>query len=124
MFGEGASRLRVGRLSRHRPDGEKRRVPDDRMLWKGTALMRFAPFLNINSVLSNAAELRRKSRQVFEVPVENRTAMTTRDWESELLQSNEGFDPPQGVTLRTPPVRVPAVAMFKTDLHLNISDST
>jgi hypothetical protein len=35
MFGEGASRLRVRPLLRHTPDGEKRRVPDDRMLWMG-----------------------------------------------------------------------------------------
>jgi hypothetical protein len=45
--------------------------------------------------------------------VENLTAMTTRDWESELLKSNEGFDPPQGGTPRTPPARRPAVTEFK-----------
>jgi hypothetical protein len=55
MVGECANRLRVGRLSCHRPDGETRRVLADRMLWKGTALMRFAPFPTINSVSSNAA---------------------------------------------------------------------
>jgi hypothetical protein len=58
MVGEGASRLRERRLSRHRPAGESRRVPDDRMLWKGTALLRFATYLTINLVSSNAAELR------------------------------------------------------------------
>jgi hypothetical protein len=79
MVGEGANRLRAGRLSRHRPDGESRRVPDDRSLWKGTALMRFAPFPTINSVLSNAAELRRQSRHVVGVRVENRPPMTRRD---------------------------------------------
>jgi hypothetical protein len=46
----GANRLRAGRLSRHRPDGESRRDPDDRMLWKGTTLKRFAHFPTINSV--------------------------------------------------------------------------
>jgi hypothetical protein len=44
MVGEGINRLREGPLSLHRPDGESRRVPDDRMLYKRTALMRFAPF--------------------------------------------------------------------------------
>jgi hypothetical protein len=44
MLGEGANRLRVERLSRHRPVGESQRLPDDRMLWKGTALMPFAHF--------------------------------------------------------------------------------
>jgi hypothetical protein len=58
MAGEGANRLLAGRLSHHRPDGENRRVPDYRMLWNWTALMRFAPFPTINSVLSNAGELR------------------------------------------------------------------
>jgi hypothetical protein len=56
--GEGANRLRAGRLSRHRPDGEIRREPDDRMLWTENSLMRFEDFPTINSVLSNSAELR------------------------------------------------------------------
>jgi hypothetical protein len=59
MVGEGANRLRTGRISRHRPDGESRRVPDDRMLWKETTIMRFATFPNINKVFCNAAEHRR-----------------------------------------------------------------
>jgi hypothetical protein len=49
--GEGARILRVGRLSRHRPDGERRRLNDDRILWMGTALLRFSPFPTINSFL-------------------------------------------------------------------------
>jgi hypothetical protein len=49
----------AGRLSSHRPDGENRGLPDNRMLWKRKTLMRFAPFPNINSVYSNAADLRR-----------------------------------------------------------------
>jgi hypothetical protein len=69
MVGEGASRLSVGRLSRHRPDGERRRVPDERMLWKWTAMISFALFPIINSFLSNAAELREQSRHVFGVPM-------------------------------------------------------
>jgi hypothetical protein len=48
MVGEGANRIRAGHFSRHRPDCERRRVPDDRMLWKGTTLMRFAHFPTIN----------------------------------------------------------------------------
>jgi hypothetical protein len=59
-------------------------VPDNRMLWKGTALMRFAPIPTINSVLSNVAELTQQSRHVFGFPMENRTPMTTHDGESEL----------------------------------------
>jgi hypothetical protein len=59
MVGEGAKRSRAGRISHHRPDGESLRLNNDRMLWKGTNLMRFAPFPYINSVLSNVAELRR-----------------------------------------------------------------
>jgi hypothetical protein len=44
----GVNRFRVGRLSRHRPEGESRRVPDDRMLWMGYTVMRFNPFPTIN----------------------------------------------------------------------------
>jgi hypothetical protein len=98
-------------------------VPDDLILWMGTALMRFAPFPTINSVLSNAAEIRLQSRQVFGAPMENRTAMTTLEGASELLQSNEGCDPPQGGTLRTPPARGPEVAKFNADIHLNFNDA-
>jgi acyl carrier protein phosphodiesterase len=79
MVGNGANRLRLRRLSSHRPDGESRRVPDNRMLWTGTALMRFADFPTINSVLSNAAELRYQSRHVFGSPLENRPPMPRRD---------------------------------------------
>jgi hypothetical protein len=123
MFGEGASRLGVGRLSSNRPDGEKRRVPDDRILWKRPAMMRFAPFPTINSVFSNAAEIRRQSRHEFGVPTKNRTAMTTRDGASELPQMNEWCDPLQGGTICTPPARRSAVTEFKTDLHLNPNDA-
>jgi hypothetical protein len=56
IVGEGANRLSAGRLSSHRPDGECRRLHDDGMLWKGTALMRFANLPTINSVLSNAPD--------------------------------------------------------------------
>jgi hypothetical protein len=56
---EGANRLTAGRNSSLRPDSDSRRVPDDRMLSKGTSLMRCAPFPTFNSFLSNAAELRR-----------------------------------------------------------------
>jgi hypothetical protein len=55
MLGEGANRLRVGRNSRHRPDGESRRGNNERMLWKGNTLMLYAHFPTINSILSNAA---------------------------------------------------------------------
>jgi hypothetical protein len=58
MAGEGANRIRAGRLSRRRPDGEFRRVCDDRILWKGTALKRFETFPTMNSVHSSAAEFR------------------------------------------------------------------
>jgi hypothetical protein len=112
MAGEGANRLRAGRLSRHRPDGESRRVPDDRMLWKGTALKRFTHFPTINSVLSNAAELRLQSHHVVGVPMENRHPMTRRDGASELPHSNEGCDQSQGGTPRTPKARGPAIADF------------
>jgi hypothetical protein len=64
-------------------------VPDRRMLWNGTAVMRFADFPTIYSALSNAAEHRRQSRHVFGVPMETRTSMTRRDGASELPQSNE-----------------------------------
>jgi hypothetical protein len=55
MVLEGAIQLRAGRLSLHRRDGESRRVPEDRMLCKGTALMRLAHSSTINSFLSIAA---------------------------------------------------------------------
>jgi hypothetical protein len=79
MSGEGAHRLRAGRFSRHRPDGECRRVPIDRMLWNGIALMRFAHFPTIKSVHSHAPELRLQSRHVFGVHMEKRTTMSGRD---------------------------------------------
>jgi hypothetical protein len=120
---EGAIRLRAGRYSRHRPDGESRRLPDDRLLWKGTALMRCAHFLTINTFISNGAEFRGQSRHVFGVPMENRNMMTRRDVASELPQPNERCDSPQGATLRTPPARLTAVTVFKTDLHLNSNDA-
>jgi hypothetical protein len=123
MVWEGANRLRPGRYSRHRPDGESRRVPDYRLLWKETALMRCAHFLTINTFISNAAELRRHSRHVFGVPMDNRNMMTRPDVASELPQPNERCDPPQGATLRTPPARGTAVTEFKTDLHLNSNDA-
>jgi hypothetical protein len=43
--------------------------------------------------------------------------------ESELPQPNEGCDPPQDGTLRTPPARGPAVTEFKPDLQLNSNDT-
>jgi hypothetical protein len=113
MVGEGANRLWAGSLSRHRPDGEFRRVPDNRMLWKWNALMRFTHFPTINSVLSNAADLRQLSRHVVGVPMENRPPMTRRDVASVLPRSNEGCDSPQGGTPRTPQARGPSVAVFK-----------
>jgi hypothetical protein len=84
MVGEGADRLRAGRLLRHWPDGESRRMLDDWMQWKGTALKRFAQFPAINSVSSNAAELRLQSHHVVGFPMENRTPMTRRDLASDL----------------------------------------
>jgi hypothetical protein len=47
MVRERANRLRAGRISRHRSDAECPRRPDDRMLWKGTTLMRIATFPTI-----------------------------------------------------------------------------
>jgi hypothetical protein len=47
MVGEGVNRIRAGRISRHRPVGECRRVPDFRMLWKGFTLISFAHFPTI-----------------------------------------------------------------------------
>jgi hypothetical protein len=112
MVGEGSNRLRAGRLSRHRPDGKCRRVPDDRMLLKGTALMRFAPFPTMNLFLSNAGEVRRQSRHVVGFAMENRPQMTGRDGASELPLSNEVCDHSQGGTPRTPTARGPAIADF------------
>jgi hypothetical protein len=50
--------------------------------------------------------------------------MKTRNGASELPQSNEGYDPPQGSALRTPLARGPAIMEFKTDLQLNLNDSS
>jgi hypothetical protein len=49
--------------------------------------------------------------------------MKTRDGASELPHTNEVCDPTQGVTLRTSPARGPAVAKFKTYLHLNFNNA-
>jgi hypothetical protein len=110
---EGTNRVRAVRVSHHRPIGESRRMPDDRMLWKGTALMRFAHFPTINSILSNASDLRLQSRHVVGVPMENRPPMTRGDGASELPHSKESCDHSQGGTPRTPTARGPAVADFK-----------
>jgi hypothetical protein len=93
------------------------------MLWKGTALMQCAPFPTINSVLSNAAELRRQSRHVVGVPMEKRSPMTERDVEPEHPNLNEGCETTQGGTPRTPPARGPSVAESKNYLHLNCNDA-
>jgi hypothetical protein len=82
------------------------------MGWKGKALMRFAHFPTINSIISNAAELRLQSRHVVGVPIENRHTMTRRDVVSELPHSNDECDQSQGGTPRTPKARGPAVADF------------
>jgi hypothetical protein len=92
MMGEEANRFRAGCLLRNRPDGESRRVPDARMLWKGTALMRFAQFPTINSIVSNTADLRLHSRHLVGVPMENRPPMTRLDGASELPHSSERCD--------------------------------
>jgi hypothetical protein len=89
MVLEGLFRLRAGRLSRQRPEGESRLLPNDRMLWKRTSLIRFAHFPTINSVFSNAAELRRESRNVVGVPKENRPTVTRRDVASAVPNSND-----------------------------------
>jgi hypothetical protein len=107
MVGKGANRLMAGRLSCHRPDGESRRVPDDRMLWTGTAVMRFADFHTINSFLSNTVVLRRQSRHIFGVPVGNRPTLTRRDVAPEHPILNEHSP---GCTPRTPPARAHEVA--------------
>jgi hypothetical protein len=54
------------------------------MLWTWTALMQFALFPTINSVLSNVVELRRQSRHVVGFSLENRPSMKRRDGASEL----------------------------------------
>jgi hypothetical protein len=59
VVGEGTNRFRAGRFSRHQPEGESRRMPGDRMLWMWTAQKRFAPYTTLNSVHSNAADIRR-----------------------------------------------------------------
>jgi hypothetical protein len=123
MLGEGVNRLRACRTSRHPPDGEIRRMPDDRMLLMRNTLKLFAPSPTMNSNHSNASDLRLQSRHVLGLPKENKTTMTTGDGASDPLHSNEVCDPPQGGTLRTPPARRPACAKFKTDIHLNFNDA-
>jgi hypothetical protein len=74
--------------------------------------MRFALFPAINSVFSNAAELRMPSAHLFGVPMGDRHSMTRRDGASELMNLNEGCEAPQGGTPRTPQTRGPTVAEF------------
>jgi hypothetical protein len=83
------------------------------MLWNWNALMRFAHFPTINSILSNASELRLQSRHVCLLPMENRPPMTRRDEAFELPHSNEGCDQSQGGTPRTATARGPTVADYK-----------
>jgi hypothetical protein len=86
---------------------------DDRMIWKGTALMLFAPSPTINSIISNGAEFTLQSLYVVGVPVGNRPPMTGRDGASELPNLNEWFVHPQGGQPRSPQARGTAVAEFK-----------
>jgi hypothetical protein len=94
------------------------------MLWKRTARMRFAPFQTINSLLSNAAELRLQSHHVVGFPMKIRPPKTRRDGASELPNLNEVCEQPQVGTPRTPQARGPAVAEFKhgslTEIQRNI----
>jgi hypothetical protein len=110
---EAAKRLRAGRRSRHMPEGEIRRLPDDGMLCNWTALMRFEIFATIISIHSNAAELRMQSRHVAGVPMENGSTMTSREGAINPPHSIEGCDQSQGGTPRTLTARGPAIADFK-----------
>jgi hypothetical protein len=91
------------------------------MLWKGTALMWFAHITAINSVLSNAADLRLQSHHVVGFPMENRSPMTTSDGEPVLPNLNEGCKQPQDSKPRTPQARWKGVAECKygspTEIH-------
>jgi hypothetical protein len=98
-------------------------VTDDLMLRKGNALMRFATFPTINSIISNASDLRLQSHHIVGNPIGNRRLMTRRDGASELPNLNEWFEQPQGGQPRTPQARGPAVTEFKKDLHLNSNDA-
>jgi hypothetical protein len=85
--------------------------------------MRFAHFPTINSVLSNAAELRQQSRHVVGFPMEKISAMTERGVANEHPNLNEGCEPHQDGTPRTPPARGPAVAESNSDLQLKCIDA-
>jgi hypothetical protein len=98
-------------------------VIDDGRLWKCNALMRLAPIPTINSVLSNAAVLRLQSCHVVGVPMEKRSPMTERDVAPEHPYLNDGCEPTQCGTLRTPRARGPAVEESKTNLNLNCNDA-
>jgi hypothetical protein len=98
-------------------------VPDERMLWNWTALMPFAHFPTINSVLSNAVELRRNSRHVFGIPMENQPQMTRRDVASEHPILNKLCEHPPGCTPRTAPAIGPKSRSSKSDLQLNCNDA-
>jgi hypothetical protein len=123
MAGAGANRLGVGRLSRHRPDGESRREPDDRMPWKGTAMMPFAPFRTINSVLSNEAEFRLQSHHVVGVPMENQPPMTRRDGASKLHNRTNGANGPMVIRLARHMAGGRQSRSSNTDLQLKSNDA-
>jgi hypothetical protein len=93
------------------------------MLWNWTALMRFASFPTINSVLSNAGELRWQSRHVVGFSMEKRISMTRRDVASELPYSNEWCKQTQCGTPGTPPARGPQSRRSNTDVQLNSNDT-
>jgi hypothetical protein len=93
------------------------------MLWKGNALMRYARFPTINSLLSNASGLRLQSCHVVGLPMEKRSPMTDRDVASEHPNFDEECETPQGGTPRTPPSRGLAVAESKTNINLNCNDA-
>jgi hypothetical protein len=60
------------------------------MLWKWTALMQFAHFPTINSLMSNAGDLKWQSRHVVGISMEIRRPMKMRDGSSELPHLNKG----------------------------------
>jgi hypothetical protein len=119
---DGASELPKTNEGCDTPQGGTLRNPPAR----GPAVTVFKTELHLNSneAARWASELTRNLTNGIDFGGGNeQTQGGTRLTPPSKRHSIEGFEPPQGVTPRTPPARGPAVPESKTDLHLNCNNA-
>jgi hypothetical protein len=86
-------------------------------------MMRFEHFRTINSVLSNAADLRLHSHHIFGVLMENRPPMTRRDGASEHPNRTKGANRPMVIRLSRHMTEGRQSRISKTNFQLNSNDA-